>query len=248
MSLRVLPSVRTSFVRFWRFASTFFDGRSIFDSTASVIVVTTLPARLSIRTITTSARIAATITRIAVALINASRKSTGNLRSRAEISFRWGLDKNASCRAGLLTLNRKSVDQLVLLVVVLPSVDGLRDATIFGRRFGPCCTRCGPDLLQGVRLRLELSSKDRRRCHIGRGCWRAGENLYSVGMPSLWQTDALAGRNHRRTALQRCIRNAQQCNQRKTYHSKKGESWHCRPPTRLAPGETRSHLARPHLA
>lgn len=49
-----------------------------------------LPANLSIRTIATSERTAATITRIAVALISASRKSIGSRRSRAEISFRSG--------------------------------------------------------------------------------------------------------------------------------------------------------------
>jgi hypothetical protein len=101
ISLRVLPSVRTSSVRFRRFASTSLDGRSIFDITASVIVATVLSTKLSIRMIATSARIAATITRIAVALIRASRNSTGSLRSRAEIPFRSGSDKNASCDAAL---------------------------------------------------------------------------------------------------------------------------------------------------
>src|SRR6186713_3551266 len=110
-------------------------------------------------------------------------------------------------RAGLLTLNRKSVGQLVRLVVVLPVAGGLRDAIIFGWRFSPRRARCGPDFVQNVRLRLGLSSTYRRRCHVGRGCWRGAERLYRVGMPWLWQTNAVAGDYHRRTALQRCIRN-----------------------------------------
>src|SRR5215831_3526056 len=95
-SLRALPRARTSSVRFRRFASTSLDGRSTFDNAASVIVATTFPAKLSMRTIATSARIAATITRIAVALISASRSSPGSRHSFAEIRFRSGSDKNAS--------------------------------------------------------------------------------------------------------------------------------------------------------
>ena len=120
-------------------------------------------------------------------------------------------------------------------------VEGLRDAIIFGWRFGSrCtryglvgwrfgsrCTRCGLDFVQSFRLRLGLSNKYRLRCHVGRRWRRGGESLYRVGMPSLWKTDAVAGDYHRRTALQRCIRNEQQCNQCKTYHTKKGENWHC---------------------
>ena len=92
-SLMVLPSLRISSVRFRRFARTFFDGRSIFDNTVSVI----RPAKLSMRTIAMSARIAAMITRIAVVLISAKRKSTGNFLSRVKISFRSDSDKKASC-------------------------------------------------------------------------------------------------------------------------------------------------------
>jgi len=72
-------------------------------------------------------------------------------------------------------------------------------AIIFGWRFGP--------------RRFGLGSKYSLRCHVGRGCWRGG---------------ALAGDLRRRTRLQRCIRNEQQCNQRQTYYDQKAKSWYCR--------------------
>src|SRR4029078_9541993 len=130
----------------------------------------------------------------------------------------------------LLTFNRKSVDQLVRLVVVLPVAGGLREAIIFGWRFSPRRARCGPDFVQNVRLRLGLSNTYPRRCHGGRWCWRGGERLYRVGMPSLWQANAPAGDDYRRNALLRCIRSEQECHQYKTYNSKIGENWHCRAP------------------
>src|SRR5262249_31729743 len=107
----------------------------------------------------------------------------------------------------LVTLNRKSVEQRGLLVM-----DGLRDALIFGWRFGPRRPRYGSDLRQSFRRRLGLSGKYTWRCHVGRGCLGSGESLHRIGMPELWQTVALAGE--------------QQCNQRQTYYRKKAESWH----------------------
>ena len=77
-----------------------------------------------------------------------------------------------------------------------------------------------------VGFRLGLSSKDRWRCHIRRGGGRVGDSLYRVGMPALWQTDAVACDYRRRTFVQSCICNEQQCNQHETYHCKKGENWH----------------------
>src|SRR4029077_13137368 len=61
-------------------------------------------------------------------------------------------------------------------------------------------------------------------------------------MPGLRQTDAVAGDDHGRTALQRCIRNEQQSDQRQTDHCKKGESWHC-----CAPDCATSALRRMNL-
>jgi hypothetical protein len=72
------------------------EGRFIFDSTASVIVATMLPAKLSTRAIARSTRIAAAITKIVVALINASSKSLGSLHNLAEIPVRTVSGKNAS--------------------------------------------------------------------------------------------------------------------------------------------------------
>jgi len=91
-------------------------------------------------------------------------------------------------------------------------MDGLRDALIFGWRFGPRRPRYGSDLRQSFRRRLGLSGKYSWRCHVGRGCLGSGESLHRIGMPELWQTVALAGE--------------QQCNQRQTYYRKKAESWH----------------------
>src|SRR4030095_595607 len=51
--------------------------------------------------------------------------------------------------------------------------------------------------------------------------------------PGLWQT-ILAGDHRRRTFLQRCVRNEQQCNQHRTDHRKIGEDWHRRAPTAQA--------------
>src|SRR5262249_43721191 len=64
-------------------------------------------------------------------------------------------------------------------------------------------------------------------------------------MPGRWQTRALAGDYHRRTVLQRCIRNEQQCNQHQTYRCKKGESWHCRVPTARALSTLTNSQAEP---
>ncbi len=72
------------------------DGRSILDRTASVIVAATLPAKLSIRAIARSARNVATMTRTAVALINASRRSLGSLHNLAEIPLPAVSAKSAS--------------------------------------------------------------------------------------------------------------------------------------------------------
>ena len=80
-------------------------------------------------------------------------------------------------------------------------------------------------------VELGCGSKHSLRCHVGRGCWRDGERLYRIEMPGLWQTRALAGDYHRRTGLQRCIRNEQQCNQRQTCYHQKIENWHCHAPT-----------------
>jgi len=80
--------------------------------------------------------------------------------------------------------------------------DGPPEAIIFGWRFGP-----------RVRRRLGLGSKYSLRCDVGHRCWRGG---------------ALASDHHRRTRLQRCIRNEQQCYQRQTYHCQKAKSWYCR--------------------
>src|SRR5262249_11059901 len=75
-------------------------------------------------------------------------------------------------RPVLITLNRKSVEQSGLLVVVV-----LRDALILGWRFGPRLSRCGIDLRQTCfRRRLGLSSKYSLRCHVERGCWRICES------------------------------------------------------------------------
>src|SRR5262249_60258858 len=87
----------------------------------------------------------------------------------------------------LVTLNRKSVEQRGLLVM-----DGLRDALIFGWRFGPRRPRYGSDLRQSFRRRLGLSGKYSWRCHVGRGGLGSGESLHGIGMPALWQTVALA--------------------------------------------------------
>jgi hypothetical protein len=46
-------------------------------------------------------------------------------------------------------------------------------------------------------------------------------------MPGPWQTEALAGGDHRRNGLQLFIRNKQQCNQRQTYNCENGKSRHC---------------------
>jgi len=105
----------------------------------------------------------------------------------------------------LLTLDRKSVDQVVVLEVVLLVVDRLLP---FGWRFGPRSARRGIDLCQ-IRPRLGLSAKYRLRCHVGSGCWRGGESLYRIGMPGFWQTDAITGDYRGRTVLQRCIRHEQ---------------------------------------
>src|SRR5580704_7139740 len=93
-----VPSVRTSALRFRRFANTSFGGRSTFDSTASVIVATTFSAKWSMRSIATSARIAATITMIDVALISASSNCPGRLHNREAIPLRSGSVTIASCR------------------------------------------------------------------------------------------------------------------------------------------------------
>jgi hypothetical protein len=57
-------------------------------------------------------------------------------------------DWQRATKAGfaLLPLNRKSVEILVLSVVVLPVVDGLLDALISGGRFRPRRARLGVDL------------------------------------------------------------------------------------------------------
>jgi hypothetical protein len=56
------------------------------------------------------------------------------------------------------------------------------------------------------------------------------EKFYRAVIRGRWQTDALAGDYHRRTALlQRSIRKEQQRHQHRTHHRKKSENWHWRP-------------------
>src|SRR5215475_8874292 len=114
------------------------------------------------------------------------------------------------------------------------------DALLRGRGLSSRGTRRGLDLRQIiVRRRLDLrhTSAHEVRRHVGCRRWRCGEisyrvGIHRIGMPRLWQTDAVAGDYRRRTGFQRCIRNEQQRDQRQTDHCKKGESWHCRVPTR----------------
>src|SRR5215471_1159038 len=115
-------------------------------------------------------------------------------------------------------------------------------ALLRGRGLSPRGTCRGLDLRQIIlrrRLGLRHSSAHEVRGHVGRRRWRCGEISYRAGihrirMPRLWQTDAVAGDYWRRTGFQRCIRDEQQRDQRQTDYCKKGESWHCRVPTRTS--------------
>src|SRR6185312_8694053 len=67
-------------------------------------------------------------------------------------------------------------------------------------------------------------------------------------MPSLRQTNAVAGDYHRRAALERCIRNEQQCHQCKTHNAKIGKYWNSSAPPYSASGEKENPRARIHRA
>src|SRR5262245_65466464 len=82
------------------------------------------------------------------------------------------------CAEPLLTLDGKSVEEVLLVVV--------RIEAIISGRFGPRCPRGGSDLMQSGRLRLRLRGEHRWRCHVGRWCRRGRERLYRVGPPGLW--------------------------------------------------------------
>jgi hypothetical protein len=95
-SRRASPNRCSSALSRGRSASTSLGSPPAFARTASVIVPATLPARWSILAIATKARIAAAMTRIAVALISASTSCPGSRRSRAETRGATGSDIAAS--------------------------------------------------------------------------------------------------------------------------------------------------------
>ena len=106
-------------------------------------------------------------------------------------------------------------------------VEGLRDAIIFGWRFGSRCTRYVPNFRQLFRLRTWLSNKYRWRCHVGRRGGAVVEKFNRVGMPSFWNTDAVVSDYSQANGPALHPQLEEQCNQRKTHHCKKGENWHC---------------------
>ena len=88
----------------------------------------------------------------------------------------------------LLPLYRKSVEILVVTVVVLSVVDGLTDALFLEGASARAARASGWIFDSASGLRLGLSIKYSLRCHVRRGRWHSGDN----GMPrTLLQTDAL---------------------------------------------------------
>ena len=83
-------------------------------------------------------------------------------------------------------------------------VEGLRDAIIFGWRFGPRRTRYVPNLRQRVRSRLGL--KYNLRVHVGCWCWCDG---------------VMGGDYLRQNGLQRCFPKEQNVISAKPTNAKK---------------------------
>jgi hypothetical protein len=111
---------------------------------------------------------------------------------------------------------------------------------VLGWRFGPRFTRRRLDPCQSVRHRLGPSSNTACEVMSGAGADPVVRSFIALSYRGAGGTGALAGDNHRRTALlQRCIRNEQQCEQHRTDHCKKRQE---RALARFRPGSFQKEM------